>query len=92
MLVQHVHDSPSVVDAAIADVNERGRGKRLEHVVPLGSNLDDLDLLRRLREVEKDSYGKVVAEETGEREKLKKKDSRKTKWQQIKYNDRSTKY
>lgn len=40
----------------------------------------------------KDSYGKVVAEETGEREKLKKKDSRKTKWQQIKYNDRSTKY
>lgn len=92
MLVQHVYDSPSVVDAAIADVNERGRGKRLEHVVPLGSNLDDLDLLRRLREVEKDSYGKVVAEETGEREKLKKKDSRKTKWQQIKYNDRSTKY
>lgn len=92
MLVQHVHDSPSVVDAAIADVNERGRGKRLKHVVPLGSNLDDLDLLRRLREVEKDSYGKVVAEETGEREKLKKKDSRKTKWQQIKYNDRSTKY
>lgn len=92
MLVQHVYDSPSVVDAAIADVNERGRGKRLKHVVPLGSNLDDLDLLRRLREVEKDSYGKVVAEETGEREKLKKKDSRKTKWQQIKYNDRSTKY
>lgn len=93
MLVQHVYDSPSVVDAAIADVNERGRGKRLEHVVPLGSNLDDLDLLRRLREVEKDSYGKVVAEETGEREKLKKKkDSRKTKWQQIKYNDSSTKY
>lgn len=73
MLVQHVYDSPSVVDAAIADVNERGRGKRLKHVVPLGSNLDDLDLLRRLREVEKDSYGKVVAEETGEREKLKKK-------------------
>lgn len=92
MLVQHVYDSPSVVDAAIADVNEKGRGKRLEHVVPLGSNLDDLDLLRRLREVEKDSYGKVVAEETGEREKQKKKkDSRKTKWQQIKY-DRSTKY
>lgn len=87
MFVQHVYDSPSVVDAAVADVNERGRGKRLEHAVPLGSNLDDLDLLRRLREVEKDSYGKVVAEETGEREKLKK-DSRKTKWQQIKYNDR----
>lgn len=73
MFVQHVYDSPSVVDAAVADVNERGRGKRLEHVVPLGSNLDDLDLLRRLREVEKDSYGKVVAEETGEREKLKQK-------------------
>lgn len=72
MFVQHVYDSPSVVDAAVADVNERGRGKRLEHAVPLGSNLDDLDLLRRLREVEKDSYGKVVAEETGEREKLKK--------------------
>lgn len=81
--MQHVYDSPSVVDAAVADVNKRARGKRLEHVVPLGSNLDDLDLLRSLREVEKDSYGKVVAEETGEREKLER-----LKWQQIKYNDR----
>lgn len=81
--MQHVYDSPSVVDAAVADVNERARGKRLEHVVPLGSNLDDLDLLRSLREVQKDSYGKVVAEETGEREKLER-----LKWQQIKYNDR----
>lgn len=41
MFVQHVYDSPSVVDAAVADV-KRERGKRLEHAVPLGSNLDDL--------------------------------------------------
>lgn len=39
--MQHVYDSPSVVDAAVADV-KRERGKRLEHAVPLGSNLDDL--------------------------------------------------